>query len=164
MKSNLITTQNDLPESARRKAINLLNQNLADAIDLRLHAKQAHWNVKGPNFIGLHELFDEVEKGISELADEFAERAVQLGGIATGLAKDIVNQSRLPDYPPTILSCREHVEALSGSIAAFGKVVREAIDLAAGFKDADTSDLFTQASRSVDKLLWKVEAHGQAKN
>jgi starvation-inducible DNA-binding protein len=124
--------------------------------------KQAHWNVKGPNFIALHELFDEAEEEIGNLVDEIAERAVQLGGIALGTARVVAKQSRLAEYPLEIVSSREHVQALSLSLATFGKSVREAIDTATEFNDADTADLFTQVSRAIDKLLWKVEAHAQA--
>ena len=60
MNRPLWSTQNDLAEKVRRGAIDLLNQQLADALDVALQAKQAHWNVKGPNFIALHELFERV--------------------------------------------------------------------------------------------------------
>ena len=161
MKQTFVPTQNDLAENIRSKAIALLNQHLADAIDLRLQAKQAHWNVKGPNFIALHELFDEVEEEVAEFVDEIAERGVQLGGIALGTARIVAKQSGLTEYPADISSGREHVQALSGALAKFGKSVRSAIVAAAEFDDADTADLFTQVSRGIDKLLWKVEAHSQ---
>ena len=157
-------TQNDLPEKVRRGAIELLNQQLADALDLRLQAKQAHWNVKGPNFIALHELFDEVVEELEEYVDEIAERAVELGGTALGTVRVAAKASRLREYPLDIASGREHVMALSGQLAEFGKAARAAFDTAARLGDADTSDLFTEVSRGVDKLLWKVEAHEQAKD
>ncbi len=164
MKTALWNTQNDLPEKTRVEAIAMLNQSLADALDLHLQAKQAHWNVKGPSFIALHELFDEVEEELEEYADEIAERAVVLGGTAYGTARIAAARSRLPEYPLDIESGREHVKALSAALAKFGKSARAAIDAAAGLGDADTADLFTEVSRGVDKLLWKVEAHAQAKD
>lgn len=163
MKSQLWNTQNDLPEKVRLEAIAMLNQQLADALDLHLQAKQAHWNVKGPSFIALHELFDEVEEELEEYADDIAERAVVLGGTAYGTVRVAAGRSRLPEYPLDIVSGREHVVALSSALAKFGKSARAAIDAAAGLGDADTADLFTEVSRGVDKLLWKVEAHAQAK-
>jgi len=162
MKAPIVATQNDLPEGVRCKAIALLNEHLADAIDVRLQAKQAHWNVKGPNFIALHELFDEVEEEIADLVDEIAERAMQLGGVAKGTVQVVAKESRLSAYPLEILAGGEHVQALSRNLATFGKSVRGAIDATVEFNDADTADLFTQVSRGIDKLLWKVEAHGQA--
>jgi starvation-inducible DNA-binding protein len=154
-------TLNDLPERVRAEAIALLNQQLADALDLHLQAKQAHWNVKGPNFIALHELFDEVEEELEEHADDLAERAVALGGTAYGTARTAAKRSRLAEYPLEISGGKEHVAALAAALAAFGKSARAAIDAAAALGDADTADLFTEVSRGVDKLLWKVEAHNQ---
>ena len=164
MNRPLWNTQNDLAEKVRRDAIDLLNQQLADALDLSLQAKQAHWNVKGPNFITLHELFDEVVKALSEYADDIAERAVELGGTALGTARVAAQTSRLPEYPLDISSGREHIAALSAVLATFGKSARAGIDAANALGDADTADLFTEVSRGVDKLLWKVEAHAQAKD
>jgi starvation-inducible DNA-binding protein len=154
-------TLNDLPERVRADAIAILNQQLADALDLHLQAKQAHWNVKGPNFIALHELFDEVEEELEEHADDIAERAVALGGTAYGTARTAAKRSRLDEYPLEIFAGKDHVAALSAALAAFGKSTRAAIDAAAALGDADTADLFTGVSRGVDKLLWKVEAHNQ---
>jgi starvation-inducible DNA-binding protein len=164
MKRTLHNTQNDLREKVRLGAISLLNQQLADALDLGLQAKQAHWNVKGPNFIALHELFDEVVDELAEYIDEIAERAVALGGTALGTVRVAAAQSRLPEYPLNISSGSDHVIALSSALAKLGKSMRAAIDSAAELRDADTTDLFTEVSRGVDKLLWKVEAHMQAKD
>jgi starvation-inducible DNA-binding protein len=144
--------------------IDLLNQQLADVLDLGLQAKQAHWNVKGPHFIGLHELFDKVAEELEEFTDEIAERAVELGGAALGTIQIVVRQSRLPAYRLNLSSGKEHIAALSGALAKFGASTRAAIDSASKAGDADTSDLFTQVSRGVDKLLWLVEAHAQAKD
>jgi starvation-inducible DNA-binding protein len=142
----------------------VLQVQLADAIDLAYQAKQAHWNVKGPSFIALHELFDEVVEALDEYTNEIAERAVELGGTALGTVRVAADKSRLPEIPLDIRSGGEHVKALSGALAKFGKTARAAIDAAAVLGDADTADLFTEVSRGVDKLLWKVEAHVQAKD
>jgi starvation-inducible DNA-binding protein len=163
MKSTLHKTQNNLREKTRRAMIDLLNQQLADALDLGLQAKQAHWNVKGPNFIGLHELFDKVAEELEEFTDDIAERAVELGGVAHGTIQTISKNSRLKAYPLDLTSGKDHVAALSGALAKFGASARAAIDAAAKRGDADTADLFTEVSRGVDKLIWLVEAHTQSK-
>jgi len=163
MKTSLHQTQNGLPQDTRRQAIDLLNQCLADALDLGLQAKQAHWNVKGPHFIGLHELFDKVAGEVVEFTDDIAERAVELGGVAQGTVQVVAQQSRLTAYPLDLASGKEHIAALSGALAKFGTSARAAIDTATSLGDADTADLFTGVSRGVDKLLWMVEAHTQAK-
>jgi starvation-inducible DNA-binding protein len=136
----------------------LLNRNLAMAIDLERQAKQAHWNVKGPNFIALHELFDKVAETEEEFTGLLAERARALGGTAEDRLHAVVECSSLPRYPGEIVSGREHVDALS-TLASFGKSAREAIDEAEQFGDADTADVFTEISRETDKELWLVEAH-----
>src|SRR4029077_5316407 len=116
-------TRNDLPESARAKLVELLNARLADAIDLQTQCKQAHWNVKGPDFIALHKLFDEVNGAVEEYVDLIAERAVQLGGMADGTARVVAKRSSLPEYSAKAGDGRVHVEALSAVLSAFGKVV-----------------------------------------
>ena len=158
----MFKTKNDLAEAIRIKAVELLNARLADCIDLQTQTKQAHWNVKGPNFIGLHELFDKVNGAVAEYVDEIAERAVQLGGVAEGTARMVAQRSSLTEYPAKTLDGHGHVEALSSVLAAFGKGARKAIDQANELGDLDTADLFTEVSRGIDKWLWFVEAHLQA--
>jgi starvation-inducible DNA-binding protein len=162
MQAKLWATQNDLPREVRSDMAVLLNQHLADVIDLGLQAKQAHWNVKGPSFIALHELFDEVVQELGLFMDDIAERAVTLGGTALGTARVVAARTRLPEYPLEIASGAEHVQALGAALASFGRCARAAIDQATSSGDADTADLFTGVSRGVDKILWKVEAHAQA--
>src|SRR5216684_4297943 len=152
-------TKNDLPETTRRKMIELCNARLADAIDLQTQTKQAHWNVKGPHFIALHELFDKVNEDIEDYVDLIAERAVQLGGAVEGTARSVARRSTLADYPLKTGTGRQHVDALSSALAAFGKVIRSAIEESDRAGDDDTNDIFIEISRGVDKWLWMVEAH-----
>src|SRR5215813_6406950 len=119
----MFPTQNDLPESARRKIIETLNQHLADAVVLQTQAKQAHWNVKGPHFIGLHKLFDEISEATLEYIDLIAERVVQLGGVAEGTARVAVQRTQLKPYPLDIATGKAHGEALSSALATFGSAV-----------------------------------------
>src|SRR5437867_2811918 len=141
MKPKLHPTQNDLREKVRRAMIDLLNQQLADVLDLGLQAKQAHWNVKGPHFIGLHELFDKVAEELEEFTDDIAERAVELGGVALGTIQIVAKHPRLDAYPLNVASGKEHVAGLSGALAKFGASTRTAIDTASKAGDADTADL-----------------------
>jgi starvation-inducible DNA-binding protein len=158
----MFKTKNDLSEKVRVPVIELLNARLADAIDLQTQTKQAHWNIKGPNFIALHELFDKINEDVEDYVDDIAERAVQLGGVAHGTARTVAQRSSLAEYPVSAVSGRQHVEALSSALAAFGAAVREGINQANELGDLDTADLFTEVSRGVDKWLWFVEAHIQA--
>jgi starvation-inducible DNA-binding protein len=155
-------TLNDLSPSIRERMITLLNARLADAIDLRTQLKVAHWNVKGPEFIALHKLFDEIVEDADEYVDLLAERAVQLGGVADGTARQVAERSSLDEYGATAGGgCGEHVFAVSDALAAFGRAARAAIETAADAKDQDTADIFTEVSRGTDKWLWMVEAHAQ---
>ena len=158
----MFATKNDLPEATRARVIELLNARLADCIDLQTQCKQAHWNVKGPHFIALHELFDKVNDAVEEYVDEIAERAVQLGGVAEGTARIVAKRSGLAEYPAKAVDGRSHVEALSSALAAFGTAARKGINQANELGDLDTADLFTEVSRGIDKWLWFVEAHLQA--
>ena len=155
-------TRNDLSKKTRQQVIELMNSRLADAIDLKTQTKQAHWNVKGPSFIALHELFDQIAASVEEYGDLIAERVVQLGGKAAGTARIVAQRSSLEEYPAEIGDESEHVEALANALAAFGKTCRQAIDLTSELGDADAADIFTEISRGIDKYLWFVEAHGQA--
>ncbi|EEF58428.1 DNA starvation/stationary phase protection protein Dps [Pedosphaera parvula] len=164
MNTRLNKTRNDIREPSRRPMVDLLNQQLADALDLGLQAKQAHWNVKGPHFIGLHELFDKIAGEFDEFTDDIAERLVALGGVAQGTIQTVSKHSRLAAYPLDLASGQGHVSALSSALAQFGTSTRSAIDTAGKAGEADTADLFTEVSRGVDKLLWLVEAHIQSKD
>lgn len=139
----------------------LLNERLADSLDLYHQAKEAHWNVKGPSFIDLHELFDSVASHAVEWSDDIAERAVQLGALAEGTTQAVAKRTSLPEYDSTLTDGMGHVDKLSTAIAAFGAHVRKAIETADKAGDRDTADLFTVISRGADKDLWFVEAHLQ---
>ena len=158
----MFMTKNDLPQSTRMAIIETLNLRLADAIALQTQTKQAHWNVKGPNFIALHELFDKVSGAILEYIDLIAERAVQLGGVAEGTAYMAVQRSQLKPYPLDIATGKAHCEALSSALATFSKATRQSVDAADQAGDKDTADLYTEISRGTDCWLWFVEAHLQS--
>ena len=155
-------TRIDLPEKNRRKLVDLLNARLADAIDLKLAAKHAHWNVKGPHFISLHELFDGAADALDTPIDDVAERITTLGGTADGTVGLVSRRTSLDPYPNEIVAGADHLEALAGMFAAFGKSVRKAIGEADKLGDDGTADLLTELSQEVDKQLWLLEAHQQA--
>lgn len=152
-------TKNDLAPDIRQQVIDLLNPRLADCIDLQTQCKQAHWNVKGPNFIALHKLFDEINEEVEDYVDLIAERIVQLGGTAEGTARMVAERTSLLDYPVTLNSGGEHVAALSDVLAQFGRTVRLGIEEMDELEDLDTADILTEVSRGIDKWLWMVEAH-----
>lgn len=157
-------TKIDLPQSAREAVINELQARLVDSIDLLLQLKQAHWNVKGPRFIALHELFDKVHAAVEGHVDELAERISILGGTVHGTVRDAAAMSSLKEYPHDIFDGTKHCQAVATALADFGKKVRASIEVAGDQGDANSEDLFTEVSRDIDQWLWFVEAHIQAKD
>ena len=158
-KQKLYSTRIDIPEEVRTKVIDLLNQSLAATLDLKTQTKQAHWNVKGTDFFQLHELFDAMSGELEEYVDMVAERVTALGGTALGTARIAASESVLPEYPLDAVGGIEHITALADRYAVYGKHVREAIDTTGDLGDADTSDMYTEISRTIDKRLWFLEAH-----
>jgi starvation-inducible DNA-binding protein len=158
----LHNTKIDIEKEKREQIIGILNQRLADASDLKSQAKQAHWNVKGMNFIALHELFDQVSSELDPHIDDIAERITTLGGVALGTIRVAAQNSSLSEYPLEISDGAAHVDALSNALADFGKKVRADIDTTDQLGDANTADLLTGVSTTIDKMLWFVEAHQQA--
>ncbi len=153
------STKNDLSPRTREAVASLLNARLADSIDLLSQVKVAHWNVKGNNFIALHELFDKVYAAVEAAIDEIAERCVALGGTALGTVRIAARTSTLAEYPARLTKSSDHVKAISDRLAVYGKLLRKAIDEADKLGDKGTADLFTGVSREIDKMLWFVESH-----
>jgi starvation-inducible DNA-binding protein len=142
-------------------SIALLNARVADAIDLALLTKQAHWNIKGPQFIALHEMIDGFRTEIDGHVDTMAERVVQLGGTALGTTQAVAKATALAPYPTDIYRTSDHLAALIERYAKVANAVRAGIDETGGAGDADTADLLTAFSRALDKSLWFLEAHIQ---
>jgi starvation-inducible DNA-binding protein len=157
----LHNTHNTLTPDVRAQSVMLLNRHLAAAIDLHAQVKQAHWNVRGANFIAVHQLFDNVSVAVKGYADMFAERAGGLGGEAHGTLQSAVAATFLVPYPLGLADAKSHIFAVSAALAGFGQSVRDTAEQAADFGDLTTSDLFTEVSRSVDQQLWLVESHSE---
>src|SRR5262244_1315855 len=155
----MYTTQNDLPAMTRADVIVILNARLADSIDLMQQAKQAHWNVKGPSFIALHKLFDEVVDAAEDSLDLLAERVVQLGDRAEGTIQGATTRTGLKAYPLMLVEEREHVEASADESAAYGARIRLALEQTDTHGDTDTADIGMEISWGVDTYRWFVEAH-----
>ena len=152
-------TRNDLKSNAKTTVAALLNARLADAIDLALMTKQAHWNLRGRQFIAVHEMLDGFRTEIDGHVDILAERIVQLGGVALGTSQAVVEGSKLKAYPADLVSVDDHVAALAERYGGLANATRAAIEASDEAGDADTADIFTAFSRSLDKSLWFLEAH-----
>ena len=154
-----MTNRNTLKSNAKKVSIEVLGALLADGIDLALLTKHAHWNLKGPRFIAIHEMLDGFRTEIDGHVDTMAERIVQLGGIASGTLQGVAAASRLPAYPADIIAEDKHLAALTERYAKAATTVRDGIDQTGEAGDADTADILTSYSRALDKALWFLEAH-----
>jgi starvation-inducible DNA-binding protein len=152
---------NTLSQQTRSRSVALLNRHLAAAIDLHARVKEAHWNVRGPAFTAIHEVFDEVADVVEEYSDKIADRVATLGGQTEGTVQTAAKRSFLEVYRLRVADAADHIAAVTTALASFGDSVRIAIDQSDSFGDIDTSDLFTEISRGIDYQLWLVESHSQ---
>jgi starvation-inducible DNA-binding protein len=152
-------THNTLKENVRVRSASLLNRHLAAAIDLHAQVKQERWNVRGPGFFAIHELFDRIACEVEDYSDLLAERAQTLGFAALGTIQRAAPNSFLVNYPLEIADTREHLFAVAGALAAFEQSARDEIDATASFGDPETADVFTEIGRGLSKQLWFVESH-----
>ncbi|MGK7911242.1 MAG: DNA starvation/stationary phase protection protein Dps [Synechococcus sp.] len=159
--AHMYSSSIDIPADSRANLVALLNQTLADTLDLKTQVKQAHWNVKGMQFIALHEMFDGFSTILEGYIDMVAERVTALGGVAMGTARTAARESNLSEYDLDAVSGEAHVRALAHQYGAYASAVRAAISTAEANDDADTADLYTEISRQIDKDLWFLEAHLQ---
>lgn len=152
-------TRNNLPSNTKITSIQLLNERLAEGLDIAMITKQAHWNMKGPSFIGVHKMMDGFRTQQNGLNDKMAERIAAMGGTALGTTQEVHKHTDIPEYPTDIYSVEDHLKALADRYAIYANALRKAIDQTAEAGDQDTSDLFTEVSRAMDQQLWFIEAH-----
>ncbi|MBZ0294695.1 MAG: DNA starvation/stationary phase protection protein Dps [Anaerolineae bacterium] len=153
------TTRTDAANETGDAMMTLLNQHLADTFDLYSEVKQAHWNVKGMHFMQLHLLFDDLAQTLLEYVDSIAERLTALGGVAMGTTRMVAAQSQLPEFPSDIVRDQAVVELLVQRYESYGSTIHEAINMAAGYDDAESADLFTQIAATIAKQRWFLAAH-----
>ena len=148
-----------LKDNTIKTSIAALNACLADAIALRMAIKQAHWTVKGPSFIAVHELFDAVAARIADQADVMAEQVQTLSGRAMGTLESVAKATKMTPYPTDLVKEADHIRAVCDRIADVGARVRQSISEVGDAGDQDTMDIFIGFSRQLDKDLWFIESH-----
>ena len=147
----------DVP--SKHELIGILNQQLANVFDLLSQTKNAHWNVKGPNFYGLHKLFDDLHEMVEDDVDTIAERLTALGGVAHGTARMAAGATELDEFPAELTASMDVVRHMSTVYAQCANGVRECIDKAADMGDQGTSDMFTDVARDLDKGIYFIDSH-----
>ena len=155
----MISTRNSIHDNARKAAIAALGARMADAIDLALAIKHAHWNVRGPQFIAVHEMLDTLRTQMDDHVDTMAERISQLAGTPQGTLQGVSGATSLPAYPADAKTIEAHLTALADRYGAFANAVRKDIEAVDEAGDPTSADVLTQVSRGVDKSLWFIEAH-----
>ena len=153
------STRIDLPPIAQVEAIEILNRTLALTLELKTQVKYAHWNVKGMHFYQLHQLYDGIATQLEAYIALITERIAALGGEAMGTTRIAAQKSEIPEYPLNLSNGKDHVTALVAQIATYARAIRAGIDCGIGLGEADTADLYTEISRTIDKYLWFQEAH-----
>ena len=159
--ATMFSTRIDIAEDTRKELIGLINQQLADTLDLFTQTKQAHWNVKGLDFFQVHELLDDLAKTVRKQADMIAERATALGGVALGTARMSAETSTLPEYPENTFNVPEVLDAVVERYAAYAASTRAAIKRTQELDEPTTEDMFTDVSREIDEALYFLESHLQ---
>lgn len=148
----------NLEDNARKTSIEVLNASVAEGVALGRAIKQAHWNIKGQGFIGIHELFDQVKRRIDDNVDEMAERVQQLDGVALGTVEEAMKTSKLEAYPTDLVSVNDHVEAIVSRMRKYGGKLRAGITTTDEAGDPNTADILTTASNQADKDTWFISS------
>ncbi|MBO0905773.1 DNA starvation/stationary phase protection protein Dps [Jiella sonneratiae] len=160
--SKLHSTKNPISENIRGSMVELLQTHLATSIDITYQTKQAHWNVKGMNFIAVHELFDDLHEVVEDYVDKIAERLTALGGQAHGTVQASAGNTILEPYPLDLVKSEDHLRRLADSYSAWSKAAQEGIEEASEAGDALTEDLLTEVARGLDKSIYFLESHFQS--
>jgi starvation-inducible DNA-binding protein len=145
------------PDSAET-VIALLQDRLNALSDLSLTLKHVHWNVVGPNFIGVHEMLDPQVDAVRVMVDDTAERIATLGGSPVGTPGALVAQRTWDDYSIGRAGTLEHLAALDVVYAGVIEAQREAIETTEEL-DQVTQDMLIAQSGQLEQFHWFVRAH-----
>lgn len=159
--TTMFNTRIDIDQDKREELVSLINQQLADTLDLFTQTKQAHWNVKGLDFFQVHELLDDLAKTVRKQTDMIAERATALGGVALGTARMSAENSTLSEYPTDVFDVPDVLNAVAERYAAYAASTRAAIKRSQELDEPTTEDMFTDVSREIDEALYFLESHLQ---
>jgi starvation-inducible DNA-binding protein len=134
-----------------------LNRDLATLTDLAAAYKQAHWNVVGPGFAALHNLFDRFAEETRGYVDLVAERAVTLGGVAHGTVQAAAEHSILTPFPLDERDERRILHELSRSAERMAQELRVAIE--SSTQEPVTQDVYIEIARGIEMQRWMLLGH-----
>jgi starvation-inducible DNA-binding protein len=146
----------------RMRSVRLLNQRLADCMDLQLYAKHAQWNAHGPNQDTASELFEQVRAAMEGYAQDLAMRVRRLEGFSEGTARLVAQASSLALHSESVGSGVGYAETLSAALTTFASLTKDAGAQAGGWGDHETANVLRGVFRGVQKEFWFVSYHLRA--
>ncbi|MBD1910107.1 MULTISPECIES: Dps family protein [unclassified Leptolyngbya] len=148
-----------LTEEQRRGVVNLLNQNLANAYLLLIKTKKYHWDVVGPQFRSLHELWEEHYQALTESIDSIAERVRMLGGYPLGTAQGFLSAASIQEHEGEVPSASGMVQNLVEDHELIIRTMRENIDQCSDeFHDEGTADFLTGLMEQHEEMAWMLRS------
>jgi starvation-inducible DNA-binding protein len=139
--------------------VQLLNKQLADTVDLRSQARQAHFNVKGPYIQELKSLFDGLARDLRQFTDLIAEHINALGGQSVATVRSVAYESGLREYPLDAVDAHDHLEALLSGYSRYEQDTWHNIKALEVTGDTETAELLEVIAASVEKNLWFLEVY-----
>lgn len=156
----MLLNPNPQKPTAQAKVVAALLSCLADLLDLAGNAKLAHWHVRGPQFIALHQLFDGFVDTCRAQADRLAERiTLGLGGAVLGTARQVAEESRLDDFPTAERGAEALCKALVSCARDASAGIQEARGICEDVGDADTANLLQDVALNLEHGAGLIAAH-----
>lgn len=148
-----------LSTKQREGVVELLNRDLSDAYLLLIKTKKHHWDVVGPQFRSLHQLWEEQYMKLTENIDAMAERVRSLGGYPVGTAKGFLEYATISEHPGDIPTAHGMVERLLDDHEQIIRNVREHVDQCSEeFGDQGTADFLTGLMEQHEEMAWMLRS------
>lgn len=148
-----------LTDEQRQGVVDLLNHDLSDAYLLLIKTKKYHWDVVGPQFRTLHQLWEEQYQALTLSIDSIAERTRTLGGFPVGTAEGFLNMASIKEHAGTIPSATEMVSNLVNDHEQIIRNLREHVDQCSEtYHDEGTADFLTGLMEAHEEMAWMLRS------
>ncbi|WP_159635295.1 Dps family protein [Sphingobacterium composti Ten et al. 2007 non Yoo et al. 2007] len=154
MKTNIGIKEKDTAAVAE-----ILNKLLADHNVLYVKARNAHWNIEGPDFHAQHLFFETLYDALAETIDELAERVRAIGHYAIGSMKEFLELTQLSEEKPSKNDSQSYIKALLNDYESIIISIRENIETIEKHGDAGTEDFLVGIMEAHEKTAWMLRAH-----